>query len=436
MSRFIVQQAKTHRRGGLQVARETYAGSSLFGWMVSPYTAKVRAHLAYKNVTFSDVAPSAFTIAGKISPAVGRVIMPTVQLADGTWRQDSALICDEIDREHPEPSTRPTGAAQQMAASLLELHADEWLPMLALHYRWDIPENAAWAQQEFGRSAFPLLPSVLSEHLAKPIADRMRALRSVHYGPEVATMRGIEAHATLLIAALETHLSSGAPYLLGGRASRGDFALYGPLWAHLYRDPGCREQLFGEASHVVQWMERLHGHASDPAFPTMPCRIRRIGEPEGQFLPSDHVPEALDPLFRALFAEHWEHLRELSAALDAHLDEQAAAQRTDVQPVPGEAADSELHVPRALGSSAITVGGHEGCRRLLTYSAWRLQRPLDLYNQLQLAPSRSLELDSVNKWLLRLGALDTFASLRPRWRLERESALPNTKERFRARRAT
>ena len=78
--------------------------------------------------------------------------MPTVRLSDGQWRQDSALICDEIEAEHPDPSTTPGGAAQQMAASLLELHADEWLPMLALHYRWNLPANAEWATREVSRS--------------------------------------------------------------------------------------------------------------------------------------------------------------------------------------------------------------------------------------------------------------------------------------------
>ena len=423
----MVAQAKTHRRGGLKVASERFAGSSLYGWLVSPYTAKVRAHLAYKNIAFSDVEPSVMQIVGKVKPAVGRVIMPTMRLADGTWRQDSALICDEIESEHPQPMTRPTSAAQQMAASLLELHADEWLPMLALHYRWDT-ENAAWAQAEFGRSAFPLLPAALSGRLAKPMADRMRAMRLVQYGEQVVTRNGIETHAALLIRTLEATLSSGAPYLLGGRACRGDFALYGPLWAHLYRDPACREMLFGAAPHVVRWMERLHGHTHDPAFPSMPCKVPP-DDGDGQFLAADTVPEALDPLFGAIFSEHWAHLRELSAALDAHLDELAAHNA----PASSKGAVHEaLRVPRALGSAEITVGGCKGSRRLLTYSAWRLQRPLDLYAMLQLAPSRSLELKAVDKWLTRLGALDTFASLRPRWRIERDDELPSDRERFRA----
>ena len=70
------------------------------------------------------------------------------------------------------------------------------------------------------------------------------------------------------------------------------------------------------------------------------------------------VPEALDPLFRAIFAEHWEHLRDLSAALDAHLDELAAERLTKNAAERGSPAEY-FNVPRALGSSRITVGGSE-----------------------------------------------------------------------------
>ena len=58
----IVQQAKTHARRS-QVS-QTHAARHLMDGVAD--TAKVRAHLAYKNVTFSDAASSAI-IAGKIN---------------------------------------------------------------------------------------------------------------------------------------------------------------------------------------------------------------------------------------------------------------------------------------------------------------------------------------------------------------------------------
>lgn len=271
MSAPRVARAVTHRRGGLKVAEETYSHCTLHGWLVSPYTAKVRAMLAAKQIPFTDSTPSVLQLYTRIKPQVGRVIMPTARLSNGEWRQDSALMCDEIEEQHPKPSTKPAGAAQHLASLLLELHADEWMPMLALHHRWNLPPNADWASREFGRCAAPWLPWVVSARLVAPFAEKMRGFRKVQ-GVSSGTHAGIERSAATLIAHLETHFASGPhPFLLGGRPCRGDFSVYGPLWAHLYRDPFTRP-LFDDAPAVVAWMQRLHGHTADPAFPQLPCR--------------------------------------------------------------------------------------------------------------------------------------------------------------------
>jgi glutathione S-transferase len=399
--------------------RASYAGCELYGWLVSPYTAKVRSMLAYKQIHFSDLAPSALQMRLKLQPAVGRPIMPSVRLADGSWRQDSALICDEIEKSHPEFPTTPPGAAQKLASSLLELHGDEWLPAVALHYRWDLPENKEWAVREFGRCAFPLLPSALSSALMQPLAGKMQSFRRVQ-GISPSTHAGIEAFAASLIAQLDAHLAHH-PFLLGGAACRGDFSLYGPLWAHCYRDPSSRDELFGGAPNVIRWMERLHGHDHDPAFPGMPAATR--DEPPaaaGDFLPSDAVPETLDPLFRTIFAEQWPFLASLSLAIDEHVRASAS----------GGGAPPPARLPRALGYAPFHIGGASGERRLVTYQAWRLQRPLDEYAALALAPSRDLELRRVDAWLDRIGggAREALSGLRPEVRLERDGVLPQSQD--------
>ena len=150
------------------------------------------------------------------------------------------------------------------------------------------------------------------------------------------------------------------------------------------------------------------------------------------------VPATLDPLFRGLFAEHWPFLAHLVHALDAHLD-RAAAEAKTARGSATAAATSEpplpLHVPRALDYGAFTVGGARGERRRLGYTAWRIQRPLSFYRSLELAPSRSMELASVNKWLDRLEVLEAFRAVSPRWRIERESKLPQRQEILSATRA-
>jgi hypothetical protein len=56
----------------------------LYGWEVSPCTAKVEIYLKYKGIPFRTVRPNAYTLFRKIQPAVGKAIM---------------LICIEI--QHP-----------------------------------------------------------------------------------------------------------------------------------------------------------------------------------------------------------------------------------------------------------------------------------------------------------------------------------------------
>ena len=55
-----------------------------------------------------------------VKPAVGRVIMPAVRLGDGSWRQDSALICDEATTPPPaDPLLSPLGVTLPSSRHIL-----------------------------------------------------------------------------------------------------------------------------------------------------------------------------------------------------------------------------------------------------------------------------------------------------------------------------
>ena len=340
-----------------------------YGWLVSPYSAKTRAYLTYKGIPFDDIEPSGARLYGVIRRAVGRSVMPTVLTPEGAWLQDSSDIIDTLERRHPEPSVIPPGPRQRVASLLLELHADEWLPIVAMHTRWNRPENARFAVDEFARSGFPRLPRALGRRLIRPIAGKMRSYLPP-LGVTDATASGIERHLALLVSALERQLADH-PYLLGGRPCIGDFALFGPLWAHVYRDPGSTD-MFSEAPAVRAWMQRLRARA--------PAR-------GGEFLSDDQVPEALDPLFRQLFAEQFEFVLQLADAIDRYCDAHPDAAR----------------VPRSLGAHDFTIGGAQGTRKLITFSWWMAQRPLDVYHSLE-AGARA----SVDEWLERVGGREAM----------------------------
>ncbi len=315
-----------------------------YSWPVSPYSAKTRAYLAFKGADFVDVVPSARMLYGPIKKAVGRMVMPTVKRADGSWLQDSSEIIDTLEGELDGPSITPPGPTQRLAQLLLELHGDEWLPMVAMHSRWNNERNAEFAKTEFARYGMPLLLTAIGRRFTAPIAEKMAGYLPL-LGVDGRTAPGVESFARELIARLNVHLADH-PFLLGTRPGIGDFALYAPLWAHTWRDPGTRDW-FSDARHVKAWFDRL---------------IEPSGE-AGEFFPTDEVPITLDPIFRTLFAEQWRYTDALIAAIDAWCAEHPDATR----------------VPRSLGNTAFVIGGAQGERRLITFSAWMAQRPLDAY---------------------------------------------------------
>ncbi len=335
-----------------------------YGWLVSPYSAKTRSYLRYKQIPFDDIEIGAVGLFTKVKRAVGRPVMPTIRRPDGRWMQDSSEIIDALEREHLQPSITPTGACQRVASLLLELHADEWLPIVAMYTRWTIAENRRFAVNEFARSGLPRVPRFLGRRLIAPVAKKMASYLPI-LGVDTQTSPGIARFSEQLIADLDRHLGS-YPYLLGSRPCIGDFALYGPLWAHCYRDPGSR-YLFDDATNLTAWFERL---ARPPA---------EVGE----FLPDDEVPETLDPVFATLFAEQWPYIQKLVAAITGYCRSHPDAQR----------------VPRALGNCEFEIGGARGSRRLITFSQWMAQRPLDVY-----ASSSVAQRAHIDSWLARIGA--------------------------------
>ncbi len=355
----------------------------LHAWQVSPYSAKVRAYLRYKGIAFEEKAPNAIALGTKIKRAVGASIMPTLEGKGqhrGQWLQDSREILNVLEERHPDPITVPEGNRQRIATRMLEVYADEWLPAVALHYRWSIPENHRFALEEFARNGFPRLPDFAGRRLVAPIAKKMQSYLPF-VGVDERTVAGIEATTKKLIAALDKHLE-GHLYLLGGRPSVGDFALYGPLWAHLYRDPGST-QLFDDAPAVKAWFERLHRNAV----------VR------GEFLPDDEIPETLEQVLRIAFEDAVPYFATLVAKINEYGDAHPEAKR----------------IPRALGTAEITFDGHQGERKLITFAQWKLQHALA-----PLKEASPQAQDALQQWLKHLGA-EALAELQIRYPMERHN---------------
>lgn len=319
----------------------------LIGAQVSLYTGKVRSYLHYKKIAFDEILATREVYRDVILPRTGVRYIPVLISVDDVAVQDSTEIIDHLELRYPAATIYPPGGVQRLVALLFETYADEWLVIPAMHYRWNVPENRAFAIEEFGRlsvpNATPDEQRAIGEKLSGPFAGALPAL-----GISTALTSAIEASYLGFLTDFAAHLRL-FPYLLGSRPSIGDFALYGPLYAHLYRDPASGRLMREHAPEVCAWVERM----TTPPTP--------LG---GSFLLDDAIPTTLEPLLARMFREQGPVLASTLARLATFTPE-------------GDGA-----LPRTIGRHAFEIEGARGERAVYPFNAWRFQRALDQYEAL------------------------------------------------------
>lgn len=334
----------------------------LYGAPASLYTAKVRAFLTARRIPFEERFPSHPRYREVIRPAVETHRIPVVEFADGTIVQDSALILDELERRHPDPASQAMGPRQRLVTELMECVADRALAKPAMHFRWSFPEaNEAFLVGEFGRSlAFPAPPEEVARKGLR-VAAKMAAYLPM-LGIEARTIPAIEAAYEATLALLDAHFGEH-PYLLGGAPTRGDFALMGPLFGHLGRDPYPLQLMQRRAPLVFRWTERINwGERTTPEFPDRP---RRLAE-------DDSVPPTLTSWLKHVFEGGF--AEELLAGV-ARFEAWALAHP---QAPPGTLISPEGADQPALGPIVVAYHGARVEQQALGHSLWLLQRVLDL----------------------------------------------------------
>ena len=307
---------------------------------VSYFSAKVRPALRYKGVHYTELLPDYRNV---ILPRTGMAFIPIVVTPDDETWQDTSDILDALERRVPSPPLHPTTPVQRLVALLLELYADEFLLLPAMHYRWDFPESAAKARGEF--AAF-----LQSTETAARGADMMQGSLPL-LGVTPATAPAIEAHTRELLDVLSAHFAAH-PYLLGGRMSLADCALMGPLYAHLYLDAVPGRLLRETAMPVCQWIERMKH--PDPGA-------------GGEWLGGDALAPTLAPLLRLVGRDAVPVILDATRAFESWAD--------------GRRGDAD-EPPRAVGSHATRLRAVDVHRYTSSYTLWMVQRPLDAYSGL------------------------------------------------------
>ncbi|HSP96904.1 MAG TPA: glutathione S-transferase family protein [Candidatus Dormibacteraeota bacterium] len=324
-----------------------------YGADVSYFTAKVRPALRYKRVPYLELLASPRAYREVIVPRTGLAFIPIVITdRDETW-QDTSVILDNLEARFADPPLYPSDPVLRVLAYLVELYADEFLVLPAMHYRWSFPASIAKARADF--AAVNGDPAAASR-----FADRMAG--SIGFlGVSPSSIPGIEAHTRELLAAMSAHLAAH-PYLLGGRPSLADCAVMGPFFAHLYQDAVPSQLLRETAPLVCHWMQRCNCPEPDAGGDyASPAALRPTLRPLLELIGGDAVPMLVDTV-RAV--EEW------AATRPAGSDEP----------------------PRMVGGHPTTLRGAEVNRYTSPYALWMVQRPLDAYNAL--APGERAAVDA------------------------------------------
>lgn len=315
----------------------------LYGSRASYYTMKVFAYLRYKGLPFDLVKVTDQIAEDVIKPLTGgwRVV-PVLYGPDSGYVQDSSLILDRLESLHYEHSIQPKGLKQRVVAALFELLGDDWLVFPAMHYRWNFKRyNLPYILKTFGRNRTPRWPSSLHWLGGIKTAQRFAPVAREMLGVSRTNTKALERWTQAFLDQLNEHFAEH-DYLLGGRACHGDFALFGPLSAHLASDPYPRTQLLKHKFHLVDWLYRMEQTPRDT----------------GNWLANDEIPESLIPILQWQFRDQIPYVHNVMSMTSQWLTEHP----------------DTLEFPRFIGKAPYKIDDACGQRMCAPYTQWMYQR--------------------------------------------------------------
>ena len=321
-----------------------------YGWPASPYAAKTRAALRTSGLPWTEAQPHGLTFAW-LQAHIGRKVIPVLRCPDGRFVQDSSRIIDALQSASGVGLTPATGFAR-VVALWLEVFADEWMIYAAMYFRWLYAGgDYDFMVRDFGRSSLPGLPPPLQDKAGLAVAEAMNQYLPV-MGVSETTGPAIEAASLRVLDAMQAHLDT-TPFLLGASPCIADFAMYGPIAAHIGRDPWSAPVIDSRPA-LRRWVDCLGRGERSSAAPL-------VTDP-------DTVPASLATLLREAFA--------LASPAWREAHRRTAEAR----------ASTTSGVPRRLGTFEATLGskGVPVTHRhdLTAVTAWKMQRPLLAIQQL------------------------------------------------------
>jgi len=264
-----------------------------------------------------------------------------------------------------------------------------------MHYRWNFDEaNLAFLSEDLPGFIAAGTDAETRSGLFEFASGLMRkATETLGVNPHLVPQ--VEESYAEFLQLFSDHLRT-APYLLGGLPSNGDFALAGPLWPHLSRDPYPAALMRRTAWPVFRWTERISSPVNDTG--------EYIDYPE-EFFADDAIPETLVELMKYVAAEMLPELVAQVGFIDQHLA--ADVGLTDGSVVGGKPSR------RSIGKVTFAWRGQEMTTSVLPYRVFLLQRL-----QAAVAGRSDAERSAVEALFTECG-LEVLLTLKPRRTVER-----------------
>jgi glutathione S-transferase len=289
---------------------KTHEKPILWGAPLSFYSGKTRSYFIKKGIDYQELFGSHPRYGQEILPLVGYMVVPVVELTDGTLIQDTTDTIVHFEEKVPEPALIPKTPVQRAVAWLIGFFGSEALLKPGMHYRWSyVDQQRPFLEAAFGRALSGHRDMEMQREAVAPVMEFFSGfLKSLGVTPE--TVPVIEASYEDLLILLNDHFLQ-YPYILGGRPSLADFGLMAPLYAHLARDPYPSMLMKNRAPHVFRWTERMNQAGfADGEFPDL----------APDFLPNDELPETLEPILRYFFADCGPEVMGMIASYNAWIE--------------------------------------------------------------------------------------------------------------------
>jgi glutathione S-transferase len=223
------------------------------GLTVSYFTRKVTGYLDHKAIRWRLQPSIGMHLAARAAGWNGGI--PVVTTPEGELVWDSTAVILHVETRQPEPSVLPPDPALRFLAFLLDDFSDEWLYRHAVGTRWLYDENRASGSWDIAREGSLEVPGSIDDTRRLVTAAMTACLPRLGVTPENV---GAWVHESLLPwqRALGAHVSAHG-FLLGGRPSLADFALFGGNVAHFVNDPVCRRWTEEVAPAVVAYTHAM-----------------------------------------------------------------------------------------------------------------------------------------------------------------------------------